>query len=71
MLTHYVCKDDVLKAEMLWVLKVIESHFSYNSTQKIVYLLKMILPDSKIGEIMSWFDKMRILNCPWTCTFLS
>ena len=31
MLTHYVCKDDILKAEILWVLKVIESHFSYNS----------------------------------------
>ena len=32
MLTHYVCKDDVLKAEMLWALKVIESHFSYKSS---------------------------------------
>ena len=32
MLTHYVCKDDVLKAEILWALKVIESHFSYKSS---------------------------------------
>ena len=29
--TPYVCKDDVLKAEILWTLKVIESHFSYSS----------------------------------------
>ena len=36
MLTHYVCKDDVLKAEILWALKVIESHFSYNSFRNIV-----------------------------------
>ena len=40
-------KDDVLKAE-LWALKVIESHFSYNSSRNIVDLLKMMLPDSNI-----------------------
>ena len=39
MLTHYVCKDDVLKTEILWALKVIESHFSYNSYRNIVDLL--------------------------------
>ena len=50
MLTHYVCKDDVLKAEILWALKVIESHFSYNSSRNIVDLLTMMLPDSKIVE---------------------
>ena len=47
MLTDYVRKDDVLKAEILWALKVIEIHFSYNSSQNIVDLLKMMLPDSK------------------------
>ena len=50
MLSHYVCKDDVLKAEILWASKVIESHFSYNSSRNIVDLLKMMLPDSKIVE---------------------
>ena len=50
MLTHYVRKDDVLKAEILWALKVIESHFSYNSSRNIVDLLKMMLRDSKIVE---------------------
>ena len=48
MLIHYVRKDDVLEAEMLWALKVIESPFSYNSSRNIVDLLKMMLPDSKI-----------------------
>ena len=36
MLTHYVWKDDVLKAEILWALKVIENHFSYKSSRNIV-----------------------------------
>ena len=48
--TPYVCKDDVLKAEILWALKVIESHFPYNLSRNIVDLLKMMLPDSKIVE---------------------
>ena len=48
MLSHYVCKDDVLKAEILRASKVIESHFSYNSSRNIVDSLKMMLPDSKI-----------------------
>ena len=50
MLTHYVREDDILKAEILWALKVIENHFSYNSSRNIVDLLKMMLPDSKIVE---------------------
>ena len=50
MLTHYVRKDDVLKTKILWALKVIESHFSYNSSRNIVDLLKMMLPGSKIVE---------------------
>ena len=69
MLTHYVCKDDVLKPEILWALKVIESYFSYNSSQNIVDLLKLMLPHSKTVEKLSWFAKISLLNYPWTCTF--
>ena len=47
MLTHYVRKDDVVEAEILWALK---SHFSCNSSRNIVDLLKMMLPYSKIVE---------------------
>ena len=50
MITHYVHKDDVFKVEILWVLEVIESHFSHNSSQSIVHLLKMMLSYSKIVE---------------------
>ena len=50
MLTHYVRKDVVVKAEVLWALKVIESHFSYNSSRNIVDLLKLMVPGSKIVE---------------------
>ena len=50
MLTHFVRKDDVLKGEILWALKVIESNFSYNSSRNIVDLLRLMLPDRKIVE---------------------
>ena len=72
MLTHYVREDDVLKVEILWALKVVESHFLYNSFRNIVDLQKTMLPDSKIVEkFLSWFDKISILNYPWTCTLFS
>ena len=70
MLTHYVRKDDVLKAEILWALKVIESHFSFNSSRNIVDLLKMMLPGSKIVEKL-WFDKISILKLPMDLNLLS
>ena len=50
MQTHYVRKDDVLKAEILWALKVIESNFSDSSSRNIVDLLMMMISDSKIVE---------------------
>ena len=61
-LTPYVCKDDVLKAEILWALKVNESHFSYNSSRNIVDLLKMMIPDSKIvGKLCLGSTKLAYL----------
>ena len=38
-MAEYVRKDDVLKSEILWALKVIDSHFSYNSFKNIKELL--------------------------------
>ena len=71
MLTHYVRKDDIQKAEILWPLKVTESHFSYNSSRNIVDLLKLMLPDSKIVEKLSLLNyyKISLHNYPWTCSF--
>ena len=36
MVTHYIHKNDVLKAEILWAVKFIESHFSDNSSQNLL-----------------------------------
>ena len=61
-LTPYVRKDDVLKAEILWALKVNESHFSYNSSRNIVDLLKMMIPESKIvGKLCLGSTKLAYL----------
>ena len=60
--SNYVRKDNVLKAEILWALKVNESHFSYNLSQNIVELLKMMLPDSKIvGKLCLGSTKLAYL----------
>ena len=52
-MSAYVCKDDVLKTEILWPLKVIDSHFSYNLSKNIKELLKLMFPDSKIADKMT------------------
>ena len=52
-MSAYVRKDDVLKSEILWALKVIDSHFSYNSSKNIKELLKLMFPDSKIADKMT------------------
>ena len=52
-MSAYVRKDDVLKSEILWALKVTESHFSYNSSKNIKELLKLMFPDSEIADKMT------------------
>ena len=47
---QFVTKNDVLKAEVLWVLKVVTSHFSYKSCEGLNGLFLKMFPDSKIAE---------------------
>ena len=44
--------DKVLKAEVLWVLKTVESNFSFNASEDIVEVLKLMDPDSIVLKTM-------------------
>ena len=50
---QFVTKNDVLKAEVLWVLKVVTSHFSYKSCEGLNSLFLKMFPDSKIAETLT------------------
>jgi len=49
----FVINDDVTKAETLWALKCVMSHYSYNSCSDMKDVLKMMFPDSSIANKMS------------------
>lgn len=42
--------SDVLKAEILWTLKSMDSHFSYNSFTNVGMVFKTMFPDSAIAS---------------------
>ena len=45
--------DRVLKAEVLWVLKTVESNFSFNASEDIVEVLRLMDPDSIVLKSMA------------------
>ena len=45
-----ICKDDVLKAEILWAIKVISDHYSCASSEKTGKLFTKMFPDSQIAK---------------------
>ena len=49
-LESYVTKDDVLKSEILWTLKLVTSHQSYKSSEDTNKLFKTMFPDSNIAK---------------------
>ena len=49
-ISSFVHKDDVTKAEIMWTLKAVMSHYSYNSASDINILLQSMFPDSKIAK---------------------
>ncbi len=52
-LSKTVVRKEQQKAEILWALKSVMSHFSMNSAQDIVDVFKVMFPDSKIAQGMS------------------
>lgn len=49
----FVSGDEVTKAEILWAMKCMMSHYSYNSSSDMKDILKMMFPDSGIAKKMS------------------
>ena len=46
----FVNKDEVLKAEILWTLKLITSHYSLNSSKNTAQLFSAMFADSEIAK---------------------
>ena len=52
-----VTRDESLKAEILWALKAIMSHYSYKSCEGTSKLFQAMFPDSKIASQFSCEEK--------------
>ena len=58
------------KAEILWALKCVMSHFSFNSSTDITDMFKAMFPGSSIAQNMKfWPNKLSYLICFDTATF--
>lgn len=49
----FLNKDDVLKAETLWTLKLAANHYSFNSSVDMAKLFSAMFPDSEIAHAAS------------------
>ena len=47
--SQFFSGNDVLKSEVLWTLKTISSHCSYNSNENIDKIFRVMFPDSQIA----------------------
>lgn len=63
-LENHVSKEAVLRAEILWAMKLVMSHSSYNSFHDASSLFKAMFPDSKIGQAVTCSSsKMSYMIC--------
>lgn len=53
-LQSFVSKEDTIKAEILWTLKVVTSHQSYRSCVGVDKLFQNMFPDSQIARNFSF-----------------
>ena len=51
--TSLIISEEVLHAEVLWVIKVITSHYSFSSSKDISCLFSKMFPDSQIAQSFS------------------
>lgn len=57
-INHFLIKDEVSKAEIIWCLKAVMNHNSLRDIENSVSAMKLIFPDSKIvGEMKLRKDK--------------
>jgi hypothetical protein len=48
--SHFITKDEVAKAEVLWILYLIEHHLSYNSCKSLSSIFQKMFTDSTIAQ---------------------
>ena len=53
-MTKFTLRKDYHKAEILWILKCVMSHFSFNSSTDITDIIKAMFPDSAIAHKMKF-----------------
>ncbi|XP_019127348.1 uncharacterized protein LOC109141461 [Larimichthys crocea] len=58
-------KNEVLKAEILWALKVMNSHYSFKSSEDTSKLFGAMFPDSEIAKRFACGER----KCAYMCTF--
>jgi len=63
--SSFVSKDECLKAEILWTLKVVTSHYSFRSASNTPWLFQTMFPDSLIAEKMTMSER----KCAYLSTF--
>ena len=56
-------KDNVLKAETLWTLKLITSHYSFNSSKDTSQLSSAMFPDSQIASQFACGERKAAYCC--------
>ena len=56
-------KDNVLKAETLWTLKLITSHYSFNSSKDTSQLFSAMFPDSQIARQFACGERKAAYCC--------
>ena len=64
-LNTFVSKNETLKAEIMWSLKVMSSHYSYKSSEATADLFKSMFPDSHIAKSFTCGER----KCSYMCCF--
>ena len=62
-LEGHVTKDNVPKAKTLWTLKLITSHYSFNSSKDTSQLFSAMFPDSQIVEQFACGERKAAYCC--------
>lgn len=60
-----VTKNDILTAEVMWALKVANSHFSFKSSEDVSQLFRRMFPDSQIAAQFACGES----KCSYLCSF--
>ena len=63
-----VVTGDVIRAEVLWTLKVVMCHYSFNSCNDISATFRAMFPDSGIVKTFTCGASLRISDMLWTCS---